>query len=126
MVKSPKLFKKYFKAETKKISGCWGGLSVEAHPGITISTKYMEAVGNFNEYKHIADSDFIGSFYSDKNEDHLMAVVAHEVAHAVIHWNGQRTYFRDEGKAHGAEWQKIYKALRIRFKLVSMPRPKYK
>jgi len=126
MVKSPKLFKKYFKAETKNIRGCWGGLSKERHPRITISTKYMEATGTFTEYKHIAGSDFIGSFYSDNNDDHLMAIVAHEIAHAVIHWNGLRTYFRDDGKAHGAEWQKVYKELRIKFKLVGMPRTEQK
>jgi hypothetical protein len=118
-VRNPKLFKKRFEVKTKKIRSCWGGLGHKGQPQITVRTGYMEKTGNFKEYDRIADNDFIGSFYSEKNADHIMAIVCHEIAHAVDHWNGVYS-------SHGKPWQKIYKTLRTRFKLVGMPRPKYK
>lgn len=118
MVNRPTTFKKRFEVKTKNIRKCWGGLGHKYQPQITIKTSYMTKVGNFKEYARIADNDFIGSFYSEKNSDHIMAVVCHEMAHAVDHWNGVCS-------SHGENWQKIYRALRTRFKLIGMPRPKH-
>lgn len=119
MVHHPKSFKKHFNVSVKKTHSCWGGLNPQSQPTITIRLAYMDRTGNFKEYDRIQDSDFIGSFYSEKNSDHVMAIVCHEIAHAVDHWNGIYSN-------HGKNWQNIYRKLRTRFKLVGMPRPRYK
>ena len=119
MVHHPETFKRTFSTKVKNTRSCWGGLNPQSQPTITIKTGYMGRTGNFNEYDRIQDSDFIGSFYSEKTSDHIMAIVCHEIAHAVDHWNGIHS-------SHGKNWQNIYRKLRIRFKLVGMSRPKHK
>lgn len=63
------------------------------------------------EYARIIDDPDIGSFVSDDWRDHVKAVIAHELAHAIAYWNKREIKGRDI-KPHGSEWRKIYRHLR--------------
>ena len=65
----------------------------------------------FVEYTHIHQSSDIGGFISDNPLDHIRALIAHELAHAV-HWWNIETLSEEDTKSHGTAWQAIYRALR--------------
>lgn len=105
MVKKPKTFTKELLVTVKQINGSWGGVRRQGEPFITIPALYEEAKGKFHEYARIRKIKGIGEFHSDDTNDHIHAVVAHEIAHAVDYWNGVES-------AHGSEWRVVYRALR--------------
>lgn len=79
-----------------------GGISLCLTPGL---------IGQrcWREYAHIAHSPTIGDLDNLRPGDALTCLCCHEVAHAV-----------DGGRdGHGANWQEIYRTLRIAFGLVA-------
>ena len=64
------------------------------------------------EYSHIFDDPEIGAFISDQSDDHIRSIVAHELAHAVHHWDRKHGGGL-KGKPHGEAWRSIYRALRV-------------
>ena len=77
--------------------------------------QYNHALKNewlYVEYSNIHDDPEIGKFVSDDSYHHLLAVVCHEIAHA-IHWYSWARGLRlTKDKPHGIEWQNIYRTLR--------------
>lgn len=65
----------------------------------------------FIEYSHIHKDHDIGSFISDNPLDHVRAVVAHEIAHA-IHWWHINECGHKRTRPHGGDWRFLYRALR--------------
>ncbi len=101
---------------TKKTKGSYGGLTKpdskgKQKPRITIAEKFAQATGPFQEYRSFRHDPEIGDFISDDTQHHIQAVVAHEIAHAVNHWNGHT--------GHGPEWKYSYRLLRREFGLIS-------
>ena len=90
-----------------KIDGIW-------QPGINISMHgYIPRYGVIRhyEYKSFDKNKFIGGFYTDNMELPLLAVVAHEVAHAIQRWI--EYYARlNASKPHGKEFKDYYAQLR--------------
>jgi len=92
-----------------------GSTNSAGHMGFTYNTKYWQ----FDNDKHIEYDRFksdpvIGNIHVTDNEDHLMVICAHEVAHFI-----QFTYarklkrFRDTyQKPHGKCFQTLYRYLR--------------
>ena len=72
----------------------------------------------FVEYSNIANKPEIGGYVAKDNQHILLGVVAHEVAHAVQHWNWRNGVQHKpgyHGKPHGLYWQEIYAQLRRKF-----------
>jgi len=63
------------------------------------------------EYATLHSHPITGWFVSDDWEDHISAVVAHELAHALTVWRDART------RPHGPEFRAVYEALRSRLGL---------
>jgi len=87
-------------------------------PGINIAMAgYVPRYGDpqrFYEYKSFDADKFIGGFYTNNMEHPLLAVVAHEVAHAIQFW---LRYYNStpRPKPHGKEFKKHYAKLRAVF-----------
>ena len=87
-------------------------------PGISIAmARYIPRYGDpvrHYEYKSFDEDKFIGGFYTNNMEHPLLAVIAHEVAHAIQFW---LWLYNDTayGKAHGKEFKKHYAKLRAVF-----------
>lgn len=116
LVKRPKLFKRMLEVKTKAVRGCWGGLTPQrrnkpARPTITIAKRYATATGDFWEYPRHREDPEIGAFNSDNTDHHILAVVAHEIAHAADHWSGDYS-------SHGSEWRHRYRTLRRELGLI--------
>lgn len=87
-------------------------------PGISIAmARYIPRYGDpvrHYEYKSFDADKFIGGFYTNNMEHPLLAVIAHEVAHAIqfwLWWYNSTAY----GKPHGKEFKKHYAKLRAVF-----------
>lgn len=120
--------------------GAYGGLNKKRLPYIYIGTRYdgfnkEQAMRNnqayrgnekswgqarelakqgkwqYVEYGHINNDPEIGAFVSDNPEDHVRALVAHELAHAVHWWEMEQGKPADRTE-HGPAWQAIYRTLR--------------
>ncbi len=65
------------------------------------------------EYSRFYTDSEIGGFISDDAELHLLAVIAHEVAHSIAQWNSRQDKVRI--KPHGSEWRVLYRQLRNQF-----------
>lgn len=65
------------------------------------------------EYARINRDPEIGLVKSNDSYLHLLAAVAHEVAHALIHWKYFVVQKVSSPKPHGVEWQHEYRLLRI-------------
>lgn len=116
LVKRPKTFKRHLVIQIKQVRRGWGGLTRRTNKGrrnprITIPRRFACATGLFPEYKSFQKDHQIGSFQSDDPRHHIAAVVAHEVAHAADHWNG-------DFSSHGSEWKGRYRTLRKELGLV--------
>lgn len=114
-INRPTLFLRLLQVQTKNTRRSWGGLTRKQRgklqrPRISIAKRYATATGEFREYRAIADDPEIGSFRSNQTEQHIAAVVAHEIAHAADYWDGDRT-------GHGSEWRYRYRILRRALKL---------
>lgn len=120
------------------------GMAVASEPlnarseNVWIQAHTLAAHGQwlFVEYSHIHDDDVIGGFVSNNAYHHGLAIICHEMSHAIQMWNHTATkeYIRlcHEGEeepprkvkkpvAHGKEFQDSYKALRTRYGLVCVP-----
>jgi len=110
LIKRPKMFVKKMKVYVKRIERCWGGVvKTNPHMSFGLNSRNISGSGkgNFDEYKHIDKSKTIGGFKSANPLLPRMAVIAHEVAHAIDHWN------KDTGwGAHKETWRFIYGQLR--------------
>ena len=70
-----------------------------------------EGKWQYVEYSHINNSEEIGAFISDDSDDHIRALMAHELAHA-IHWWEVSKGLQTDKVEHGPAWINIYRALR--------------
>lgn len=77
-------------------------------------------VYRFYEYKSYDEDKVIGGFYSDNIEHRIIAVICHEMAHAIQYW---RKYYCDlqNVKPHGEEFKTYYAALRQVFLNNNLP-----
>ena len=120
--------------------GARGGISSNGAPGIYIGTRgdgfdmetdfrrhgernwrekcwkraaelAREGKWQYVEYSHINNSPEIGAFVSNDSDDHIRALIAHELAHA-IHWWKVSLDQEDNRVEHGPVWVGIYRALR--------------
>lgn len=87
-------------------------------PGINIAmSSYIPRYGyplRHYEYKSFDNDPFIGGFYTDDMEHPVLAVVAHEIAHAVQRW--REWYVKlPRSKPHGDEFKLYYAKLRAIF-----------
>ena len=80
---------------------CWKRAAVLAREG---KWQYVE-------YSHINNSEEIGAFISDDSDDHVRALVAHELAHA-IHWWEVSQGLETNLVEHGPAWVGIYRVMR--------------
>lgn len=109
LIKRPATFKRKLNVKVTKIRGCWGGLDHKQRPQISFGLLHTDVRGTntFVEYKHIHKHKVIGGFESENHLHARMAVVAHELAHAIDHWN------EDSGwGAHKDTWRFIYGQIR--------------
>ena len=94
-----------------KIDGIW-------QPGISIAmSNYIPKFGTpirHYEYKSFDKDRFIGGFYSDNMEHPLLAVIAHETAHAIQKWLEYYCHL-SRSKPHGKEFRDYYAKLRAVF-----------
>lgn len=102
---------------SKRRTRSHGGLSYHDGiwtPFINIAMHYYihpVDVYRFYEYKSYDDDKVIGGFYSNDNEHRIMAVICHEMAHAIQYW---RKFYcgLQNVKPHGEEFKKYYAILR--------------
>jgi len=83
-------------------------------PGINLSMSgYIPRYGIIRhyEYKSFDKNKFIGGFYTDNMEIPVLAVIAHEVAHAIQRWIEYYAHL-DASKPHGKEFKDFYAQLR--------------
>lgn len=83
-------------------------------PGINIAMhNYTQPTNVYRFYEYASyDADpVIGGFYSDNIEHRIIAVLCHEMAHAVQYWH--KFYHKIPiGKPHGEDFKKHYYILR--------------
>lgn len=110
LIKRPKTFEKKLAVTFHSRRGNWGGVCRYGNPivtfGLARNGRFHPGVTHFVEYARIRKSKYIGEFYSKTPSLIYKAVIAHEMAHAIKHWNGL------PGKPHGFEWRAIYRAIR--------------
>ncbi len=134
-------FKDKLKVHTKNINGAWGG-SQNGFPTVSIGrtdrcfdkeefNAMLLRINNHqkpnwesavqmareNEWMYVEYQSFyshseIGSFISDSRQDHVDALVAHELAHAIDHFN-------KDCSRHQKPWKQKYAFLRRELGLVT-------
>jgi hypothetical protein len=134
-------FKDKLKVNTKNIKGAWGG-SQKGVPAISIGRAdrcfnkeefnamllrlknhqkpnwesaiemAREDKWMYVEYQSFYSHPEIGSFISDSTQDHIDALVAHELAHAIDHFNKDCSH-------HQKPWKQKYAFLRRELGLVT-------
>jgi len=90
-----------------KVDGIWMPfISIAMHNYTQPSNIYR-----FYEYKSYDEDKVIGGFYSNNIEHRIIAVICHEMAHAIQFWH---TYYNNiqNVKPHGEEFKTYYAALR--------------